>query len=459
MNITSAGIGSGLDLEGIIEAYIAAEAVPTEVRLQNKEDRLTTELSGVGQYKSALSNFESILKKLSDTDDFNKQIVDVSSDDIAVTTNGFASNGSFDVEVQQLAKGSRVQSEAGAFTSSADTVGSGTLTFSAGIGADEVTFNVAIDASDDLSAIRDKINEQSENFGVTANVINVDGESYLSYSSEKTGDTNGLTITTSDTSLAAISTAATTKQAAQSATITVDGASVSSDTNEFKNIIEDVTIVAASENIGSPTTITLSQDDENGQDLVNKFVAGYNALIDTMDNLSNPETGELAFDPAIRTMKSQLVNIVTGSVNGLSGSINSLDDVGITLDKFGHLEVSSFGYGSLASGSEKLSNALDNNLNEIGELFASTDGVSVQLNSLLDSYIGSEGSITERKSSLSVEISGIKDEYSNLEDKLRNYEDTLRRKFTFLDQTVSQFNATSTWLTSTLSSLNGNNKD
>lgn len=52
MNITSAGIGSGLDLEGIITAYINAEAIPSEIRLQEKEDRLKTEISGVGAFKS-----------------------------------------------------------------------------------------------------------------------------------------------------------------------------------------------------------------------------------------------------------------------------------------------------------------------------------------------------------------------------------------------------------------------
>jgi flagellar hook-associated protein 2 len=34
MNITSAGIGSGLDLESIITAFVTAESVPTEIRLQ-----------------------------------------------------------------------------------------------------------------------------------------------------------------------------------------------------------------------------------------------------------------------------------------------------------------------------------------------------------------------------------------------------------------------------------------
>ena len=73
MNLTSLGVGSGLDLESIVTAFIDAEAVPQEIRLQNKEEKLTTELSGVGSFKSALSSFDSILKKLASEDAFNKQ--------------------------------------------------------------------------------------------------------------------------------------------------------------------------------------------------------------------------------------------------------------------------------------------------------------------------------------------------------------------------------------------------
>lgn len=452
MNITSAGIGSGLDLEGIIEAYMEAEAVPSEIRLQNKEDRLDAEFSGVGTFISALDAFESALKNLSDTDDFNQQVVDVSDESISVTTNGFASNGSFEIEVTQLAQGTRLQSKASEFTSSSDTVGSGTLTFT--VGSD--SFDVTIDSADTLSAIRDKINDASEDSGVVANVVNVDGESYLSYTSETTGADNGLTVTTSDASLDAISTDLQTKQAALNASIKIDGAVVYSDTNEFKNSIEDVTIVASATNIGEPATITLSQDEDNGRTLINNFISSYNTLFDALTDVSDPENGELAFDANVRSMKSQLVSIVTGTVSGLSGSFDSLDDIGITLNKSGHLEIGTISYGSLATGSETLTSALESNLSEVGELFASDDGVVTQLNALLDSYIGSDGTITERKSSLSAEIAGIEDEYQDLEDRLRDYEETLRRKFTFLDQTVSQFNATSVWLTSALSNNTSN---
>jgi flagellar hook-associated protein 2 len=129
-NITSLGIGSGLQLESILEAYINAEAVPQEIRLQEKEERLSLELSGVGSFKSALSSFDDILKKLTADNAFNKQVLSSSNDAIDVTSNGFASNGDFKVDVTQLATGTRLNSDS--YASSGTTVGSGTLSFGNG---------------------------------------------------------------------------------------------------------------------------------------------------------------------------------------------------------------------------------------------------------------------------------------------------------------------------------------
>ncbi|MFD2168130.1 flagellar filament capping protein FliD [Thalassotalea euphylliae] len=448
MNITSLGIGSGLDLEGIVEAYINAEAIPVEVRLQEKEDRLNTEISGLGQLRSALDSFESVVDKLAKEGAFNQQIVNVGDDDISVTTNGFGSNGAFDVEVQQLATGSKQQSTL--FADSSTVLGAGTLTFTAG----SDTFDVTIDATDDLGTIRDKINEQAENFGVSANIINTGSNAFLSFSSEKTGAANELSITSGDAALAGLTTANNTVvQSAQDAQIEIDGNGIviSSDTNEFKNIIEDVTINVNKTNVGDPTSFSISQDEQNGQTLIDEFMNSYNGLMQTMDDLANPENGQLAFDPNIRAIKSQMVNIVTSNVASLSGGdIDSLGDIGISINKEGLLEASLVEYGSLASGKDTLDAALENSLAEIGEIFASSDGVGAQMQAMLESYNGSDGSLTQRNSQLQIERSGIQDEYAELEERLRDYEDTLRKRFTFLDQTVAQYNATSAWLTSAL---------
>ena len=331
MNITSAGIGAGLDLESIIEAFVTAESVPTEIRLQQKEERISLELSGLGSFKSALSSFQTIVDKLKSAEDLSEQVLTTSTEDVTITTNGSASNGSFSIDVQQLAQGSRLQSTA--IASSSTTVGNGTLTFTAGAN----TFDVVIDAADDLSAIRDKINAGSANFGVTANIINSDGEAHLVYKSSISGDTNNLTVSTSDTSLAAISTATTQdpiNDIAKSSIVLVDGFTVTSDTNELKNVIEDVTIVANKVST-TATTLDISQNQEVANELIHEFVDGYNALAENMLGLGAPKAGRLAFDPDLRSMKGQLNNILINSVGSLAGGIDSLSDIGISVDRYG----------------------------------------------------------------------------------------------------------------------------
>ncbi len=449
MNITSAGIGSGLDLESIIEAFVTAESVPVEIRLQEKEERIEAELSGLGTFKSALSSFKSVSEKLESVEDFSEQLISVSNDDISVTTNGYASSGSFSVSVIQLAQATRLQTPD--FTDSSTTVGAGTLTFSAG----SDTFELAIDATDDLSAIRDKINAETENFGVIASLVNSDSGSYLSYTTSMTGTANALTVTTSDTALDDLSTNTTSSRTAQDAIIEIDGNNnyVTSSSNEFKNTIEDVTIIANKVTASGAAELDISQDQEVAKELVTEFVSAFNVLSDSMKGLGSAKFGKLAFDSDLRTMKNQLSNILTNTVSGMTGDITSLNDIGVSFDRYGKLEISSVGTGTLSSGAEKLSDAIENNLTEVGSLFASTDGIVSQLTTLIDSYNDSDGTLTQRQSNLNINLSEISDEYDDLETRLRDYEETLRKRFSFLDSTVAGYDATAEWLKTALAPI------
>jgi flagellar hook-associated protein 2 len=444
MNITQAGIGSGLDLEALIEAFVTAESVPTEIRLQEKEDRVKTELSGIGSFKSALSTFQDVAKKLASVDDLYKQTVNVSNENISVSTNGSATNGSFSIDVIQLAEATRRQTAD--FTDSETVVGAGSLTFTSANGD---TFDVAIDDTDDLSAIRDKINEQSTNFGVNVTLVNHDGGTYLSYSSTETGTENALTVSTNDIALDSLA-ATTETKAAQNGIIEIDGNVVTSSSNEFKNSIEDVTIVANQVTASGSATLDISQDTSVASTLINDFVAGYNAMVDNLIGLGAPVQGRLAFDPDVRSMKSQLSNIVTNTVSSITGDLNSLGSMGILVNREGKLEISVAGIGTMDSGAEQLKNAITNNLDEVGAVFAGTGGVVSQITNLIDSYNDSDGSLTQRQTALNLDLTGISEDYKTLETRLRDYENTLRSRFSFLDSTVAKFNATSSFLTSAL---------
>ncbi|GLX77648.1 flagellar hook-associated protein 2 [Thalassotalea insulae] len=450
--ITALGIGSGLDLEGIVEAYVNSVAIPEEIRLQEKEERLGLELSGVGSFKSALSSFDDILSRLAEDDAFSKQILTSSSSAVEVTSNGFASNGSFSIDVEQLAQSNKYNSTVFAGGSSS-TVGSGNLTF--GNGTD--SFVVAIDAADSLSDIRDKINSASDNFGVNVNIVNGDTGSFLVFGNENTGVDNRLTISTDDASLDNISTNNTEVQLAQDAKIIIDGTTTAySGTNEFKNIIEDLTINVSEKTVaGSPATITIEQDVESGEELIDEFIKGYNAVFDSLTGLGAPEQGRLAFDPNVRQVKQGLANMVIESISGLTGSIDSLRDIGLEVNKDGYLEKSTFSSPNIPTGSERLNNALSTQLEDVAEFFSSSNGLAQQMSDYLGTFIDSDGVLTQRQTSLNEQISEIPDEWQALEDKLRNYESTLRSQFTYLDSVVSQFNATSAFLTSSLANING----
>ena len=77
----------------------------------------------------ALASFQSSLADLNQISSFGGRTATSSDEDIAtITASDKASTGSYELAVTQLAKGHSLAS--GAYTSAADTVGTGTLTIS-----------------------------------------------------------------------------------------------------------------------------------------------------------------------------------------------------------------------------------------------------------------------------------------------------------------------------------------
>jgi len=75
--ITSAGVGSGLDLENIIQATVNAEDLPKLAKFEKKETELNVQLSSIGAIKSSLSSLDDVIAKLADIDNFNKRVATV----------------------------------------------------------------------------------------------------------------------------------------------------------------------------------------------------------------------------------------------------------------------------------------------------------------------------------------------------------------------------------------------
>ena len=443
--ITSAGVGSGLDLESIITAILNAEKAPKEASLRRNESRVESTLSAIGQLSSALSTLDDALNNLNSLSNFQLSSATVSEEDVlTVVTDENTSSGNFVLENASLATGSRLESVAGTFADISDTVGSGTLTFTAG----SDTFDVIVDGADDLETIRDNINSAADNFGVTANIINGASGPVIVFTSDITGTGNTLAVTNDNASLDAISTNLTVDTTAVDASVDIDGITVTSSSNSFENAIQDVTFTLLDDSVSS-FTLNIGVDTEGVKTAINDFVSAINAFQTVAQSLSeSSETtrGELAGDASLRILSTQLATIIQNQVTGLTGDFTTLNSIGVTFDEFGKLNVDD----------DTLDNALASQFDAISEIFATdTNGVSLQIQDLVDNYIGSGGILDVRETSLNEQRRRLETDRANFEFRISVLETQLRQKFGAADGLIAQFRNTGSFLTQQLANLPG----
>ena len=389
--LSSPGIGSGLDVNGIVNQLMAAERQPLAA-LTKREQAYNQKLSAFGQVRSALASFQTALQDLSSGSKF--QALSATASDTTVlsaSASGTATPGSYQIEVSQLAQQQKLASSGYATTDAV--VGSGTLTIQFGTydsglnsftaNADKATKSIAIDpAHNTLAGIRDAIN--AANAGVTATIVN-DGSTAgnrLVLTSADSGAANSLKISVTDddgngldgsglSALAYDPTAAAGSgknlgqvAAAQDALLKIDGIAVKQSTNTVKNAIDGVTLNLAQTNVGKALTLTVSRDTKTVTDAVQAFVNAYNSATGTIKKLTafngpGAQNGILLGDSTARTIQTQMRSLLSTSVDS-GGALTTLSQIGV-----------SFGSdGTLSLDSAKLNTAINTNFDGIAALFA-----------------------------------------------------------------------------------------
>ncbi len=407
--ISSLGIGSGLDIQGLVSGLIEAEGAAKGVRLTRKEAVYEAKLSALSAVKSALSDFQSTFSKLKLTSTFNSYSATSSS---TSTFTASASNGAleaaYDVEVNQLAQSQKIVSTAIADKTTA--VGTGTLVVKFGTytydgvgvetGFSEDVSNTnsgtEIDIIDgSMEGIRDAINDA--NIGVTASIIN-SGSGYQLVMSSETGEASAINVTVkagtdSDgneqnaTGLSAFSydptnnsgagavTSMSYTQAAEDALLLVDGVSIQNSSNTIADVIEDVTLNLKSADPGVTQSLTVDRNTAGVESAVQEFVDGYNTLMAIVDQTSfydseNGNSGILIGDPTVRGVVTQVRNVLNNLTNDPLSEYNSLASIGILTARDGTFEYDS----------TKLSVALASKPDEVKHLLAGGAAKTSDLN-------------------------------------------------------------------------------
>jgi len=465
MAISSLGVGSGLDLNSLVENLLNAERVPVESRLDKKEIKYQAELSAFGSLSSALSDLQSTFDPLKDlSEGRTARSYDTSA--LAISADETASVASYSVNVNQLATNDALAS-AGVADQTA-VIGEGTLTFTFGsksydgsdnyngftANPDKTSVDITIDSSNNtLEGIRDAIN--SADFGATAVIVN-DGSAYrLLVTSDDSGLENGINISTTTTSgdlsgfaydynggAPIINMEQTVK--AQDAEITLNGLDISSSTNTFGDALPGVTFTAK-EVTTAPVSVDVQLDTGSAKNAISGFVDAFNALIENLDTLSafNAETGQgsvLTGDSLVRTLKSNLRNQVVTQFGDDASAIQTFVDLGIKTGADGKLSIDS----------DILDDALENNFNDV-IAFANSAGDALETFS--ESYLGPEGTINARQDSLRSGIDDISDERIALNQRLTLLESSLVKKYTALDTLLAGLQQTSNFISSQLATL------
>jgi flagellar hook-associated protein 2 len=152
-SITSTGLGSGLDIEGLVSKLVAAEGTTGVCAAATKEANLQADLSALGSLKGALSAFQASVQGMKEISAFQARTAISSHTDLfTAAANSSAVAGSFSIKVEQLAQSAKMRS--GDFTSDTAVAGAGTLAISLG----SSSFTITTDATTTLAGVRDAIN-------------------------------------------------------------------------------------------------------------------------------------------------------------------------------------------------------------------------------------------------------------------------------------------------------------
>lgn len=394
MGLSSAGIGSNLDVDGIVSKLMSVEQQPL-LKLTSQAASYQAKLSGFGTLKGAISSFQTAVKGLSDISKF--QSVKASTGDATIASasaGASAAPGNYALKVSQLAQAQKlvatgVASDAapigkGVIRIDFGTVAGGTLDpatgkyssasfTSAGAGLKSIT----IDSSNNtLAGIRDTINKAD--IGVSATIVNDGGSSpyRLTLTSTATGAPSSMKIsvadTAPDTGLSALlnqdpagSQALTQTSAAQNAKFNIDGIEISKPSNTVSDVLTGVTLNLLKTNPDTATNVSITRDTASVTTSVNAFVKAYNDINQTLIDAAayNPTTKQAAIlngEATVRSMQTQIRAVLMQAVAGGAGDFARLSDIGVAVQKDG----------SLAVDSAKLSKAISTNFSSFAGLFA-----------------------------------------------------------------------------------------
>ena len=368
------GLGSGTDFDTMITKLVELEGY-RKTRLENTKSDYEKKIEAVQDINSSLLSLKSSLESMDTMDEFLIKTATSSNESIAtVTASSDAEEGSHTIVINQLAKNDIEMHKSG-YGSTSDVINS-----SGSTKIFKYTYNsttVSIDVADGttLEGLVNLINQDADNPGVKASLINDGSKYYLQIRGLDLGDKYEITIS-SDTTLSGFGPDDFSEtQDAQNSQIRVDGWPASDWIERESNTISDV-ITGVTLNLKDVGTIQVdvAKDMDAIKEQVRNFVDQVNNIITTIQGYTKVNsgtnegsifTGNSTINMTMENIKSILSSIGVGFDRD-NDTYPVLSTIGITTDA----QTGSTTYGQLLLDESKLEEALNSNAEAVAEIFS-----------------------------------------------------------------------------------------
>jgi flagellar hook-associated protein 2 len=345
MGIAITGLQSNLDTDAIISQLMSIEQAPLN-RLEADRSELTSKQAAVSTISSKLLALKTAAAALTDADALTTVGVTSSDTDVLTVSNtGATGEGLYTIEVDRLAAADRWVQTAG--LAALDTlVGEGRFAYT----YNGETRTILTAAGTTLENLRDLINGDGGNPGVTASILEYGDTFHLMLSGKDVGGDYQLTVE-ADTDLVGFQPGdfQQTQDAADSR-IKIDGfppgadAWIERSSNVLTDVVPGVTVTLAGE---GTATVSMTHSAASLRGKVQSWVAAYNAVYAAIDHYTgyNEQAEQAGLLQGDSTITGWLQHLRTGFMQSAVGFDASADaytllaQVGVEIDSEGEMSL------------------------------------------------------------------------------------------------------------------------
>ncbi len=467
--IQALGAGSGIDFIQLASDLSVATFDPQRSNINSRNETLSTRISTASLLRSSLTDLASAMGDRVRNGDLapapsltNTSVADVT------TTSGIAPQGTYSLEVTQLAGGQTLASQN--FTSSSDLVGEGTLNIRFGT-VNEASFTedtsqtalaIEVTDTDTLSSLASKISSGSDG-KLFAYVAEGSGGAQLVIKGED-GAANGFVLeptggsgtgAAGDLGYLAWDPASDTgelRQSAQDAIFRLDTVEITSSSNTVTGLPEGIGLELRETNIGDPATLTFSNNTSAISAVMTDLVAALNDVVSLLSEASSGLGGALTNDQGARELRRDLSSlsseIVMPSADGDEPS--TLADLGLRITREGTFELDS----------ERLNTALTNSPDGAAAMFtAGAFGVFATIDNLArDNTLSTDpGSLGGSVARYEAQIERNDERLADIAEDQEQLRNRLTRSFVSAQNIVTNSQSTLSFLQQQIDAFNQSN--